>query len=184
MEQFKVMPVETDRFILRAVTIEDAASMYLYASDAETVKYTTFPAHTSVANSRESIEAFFLTRPAKGWPESFAIVDKTTQEMVGTCDFWPLKTEGHYEMGYIIRKDYWGKGAMSEVSQAVLDYAFEHYPVAVMKLKHVVGNTASGKIALKLGFKPLGIIEDGTSTAQGSQDAMMYELTREDHTHE
>lgn len=183
-EQFRVKPIETQRFKLRAVTLDDAADMYEYASDAETVQYTTFPPHTSVENSAESITRFFLTKPDEGKPESFAIVDKTNDKMIGTCDFWPLEETGVWEMGYIINKAYWGQGVMSEVSKAVLDYAFENYDIDVMKLKHVVDNVASGKVALKLGFKPLGIVSEGTSTAQGSFDAMCYEIRKEDMNHE
>lgn len=184
MELVKIKPIETERFILRAVTIDDASDMYDYAKDTETTKYVTFPAHDSIETSVFSIENFFLNRSAKGWPEAFGIVDKTNNKMIGTCDFWPLKEQGHYEMGYIIHKDYWGKGVMSEVASAVLAYAFNNYPVDVMHLKHVDVNIGSGKVATKLGFKKIGIVKDGTNTGSGVFDAMTYELRKEDYFNE
>lgn len=184
MEQYKVKPIETERFRLRAVKLDDAEDMYDYAKDADTTKYVTFPSHDSVEVSRSSIEQFFINRPEKGWPEAFAIVDKTNDKMIGTCDFWPLKEEGHYEMGYIIHRDYWGQGVMSEVALAVLKYAFDNYNVLDMKIKHVVENSASGNVALKLGFKRIGVETNGTTTASGVHDAMVYHLTREDYLSE
>lgn len=184
MEKFRVKPIETERFLLRAVKIEDAKDMYEYCSDELTTKYVTFPTHDSVEVSKESIEMFFISRPEKGWPEAFAIVDKSNDKMIGTCDFWPLKDEGVYEMGYIINKEYWGQGVMTEVAKAVLDYAFANFDVEVMKLKHVVENQASGNIALKLGFTKLRVEPNGTSTSSGTHDAMCYELKREDYKNE
>lgn len=184
MEQFRLKPIETERFKLRAVNIDDAKDMYEYASDQETVQYTTFPAHTSVENSKENIEKFFLTRPAEGKPESFAVVDKATNQMIGTCDFWPKADKGHWEMGYVINKKYWGQGVMSEVAKAVLAYAFENYDIDVMHLKHVTENIASGKVALKLGFTMTGTDSLGTMTAAGKTEATLYELRKEDYTRE
>ncbi len=181
MEKFKVRPIETERFNLRAVTVEDAKDMFVYASDAETVQYTTFLPHKDLDETIDTIKRFFINKPQEGKPESFAIVDKKTDRMIGTCDFWPLEGEGVWEFGYIINKEYWGQGVMTEVAKAVLDYAFENFDVEIMKLKHVVDNVGSGKVALKLGFKQLGVVKDGAQAGLGVVDAMTHEMRKEDH---
>ena len=179
MNQYKIPEIKTERLILRAVTLLDAEDMYAYASDPLVAKYTLFGAHTSLENTKETIENVFLSRPSRGIPEGFAIVDKTNGKMIGTCDFWPLEKEGVFEMGYALHHDYWAKGIMSEAGEAVLKYAFDDYGVEIMTLKHHVDNPGSGKVALKLGFEEVGIIKKGTFTALGDADAMTYSLTKE-----
>ena len=181
MEDYKVPVIETERLILRAVSMDDAPAMFEYAHDEDVARYTLFGAHPTLEHTKEVIETVFLSRPSRKIPESFAVVDKKTHKMIGTCDFWPLKDEGVYEMGYALHKDYWGKGIMSEAGKAVLDYAFNNYPVSVMTLKHHIDNPGSGKVALKLGFKPLGVVKLGTFTALGKADCNAYELRKEDY---
>lgn len=179
MEKYKIPQLETERLILRAITMDDAEDMYEYASDPIVAKYTLFGAHTSLENTKETIENVFLSRPSRGIPEGYVIVDKNNHKMIGTCDFWPLEEEGVFEMGYALNHDYWAKGIMTEAGAAVLDFAFNQYGVQIMKLKHHIDNPGSGKVALKLGFDQLGIIKLGTFTAAGDADAMTYSLTKE-----
>lgn len=176
---YTVGTIETERLILRAVQMEDAEAMFAYASDPLVAKYTLFGAHTSLDNTKEVIENVFLSRPSRGIPESFAIVDKALNRMIGTCDFWPLDESGLFEMGYALSQDYWRQGIMSEAGAAVLEFAFNTYGVERMSLKHHVDNPGSGAVARKLGFEHRGTIELGTFTAEGKADAETYILTKE-----
>ena len=184
MEKYKVPVLETERLILRAVAYADAKDMFEYASNESVSRYTLFGAHASLAETKSVIREVFLSKPENGIPESFAIVDKETNKMIGTCDFWPLKEEGVFEMGYALHQDYWGKGIMTEAGKKVLDYAFCNFPISVMSLKHHVDNPASGKVALHLGFTALEVVENGTFTILGEADAMTYELKKENFKNE
>ena len=87
-----VRKIETERLILRPITLDDAADMFAYCSDPETIKYLTFKQHESVEASREVIAKFFLERPQNGVPEAYAIVLKKNGKMIGTgrCSFGSL----------------------------------------------------------------------------------------------
>ncbi|NLL75343.1 MAG: GNAT family N-acetyltransferase [Erysipelothrix sp.] len=179
MDKYKVPVLETERLILRAIELDDAKDMYAYASDPVVAKYTLFGAHASLEDTQEVIKNVFLTRPSQGKPEGYVIVDKETNTMIGTCDFWPLEKPGVFEMGYALNRNYWGKGIMSEAGNAMLEFAFDTYGVEVMSLKHHVDNPASGAVAIRLGFRKIGVKTLGTFTAEGDADAAIYELTKE-----
>ena len=54
--------IETERLHLRPVTLEDAPSMFEYASN-ETVTRYTFPTNQSLEETRNNIALFYLVEP-------------------------------------------------------------------------------------------------------------------------
>lgn len=83
------------------------------------------------------------------WP----IYNLTTNEFIGCCGLKPYKIdEGIYEIGFHIRKDYWGKGYAFEAATAVIDYAFNILKVDSLFAGHNPNNLGSKKILYKLGF--------------------------------
>ena len=70
MDKYYIPTLNTERLILRAVTLDDAQDMFEYASQDQVVRFTTFPAHKDVEGSKEAIKEFFLKRPSRSWPEA------------------------------------------------------------------------------------------------------------------
>ena len=54
--------IESERLILRPVTLKDAPDMYEYAQDEETTYYV-FERHTSLEKTEEAITEYFLEDP-------------------------------------------------------------------------------------------------------------------------
>lgn len=180
MKKHHVPVLETDRLILRAVSLKDAKDMFEYASQDKVVKYTLFPKHETEYQSFDTIQSIFINRPSKAWPESFAIVLKENNKMIGTCDFWPVTGEGIYEMGYVLNPKYWNQGIMSEAGSKILDFAFNKYGVRRMELNHIEGNLSSQKVALKLGFIYEGRKRQAQKFEGVYKDLLYYGLLKED----
>ena len=73
------------------------------------------------------------------------------------------------EIGYVLSKDYWGKGLMAEAVKEVLRYVFEDLKLDAVFCGHYMWNTQSGRVQEKCGFRflhrgerisSLGNIED------------------------
>ena len=73
------------------------------------------------------------------------------------------------EIGYVLSKDYWGRGLMPEAVKEVIKYLFEVVNLDVIFCGHFLSNTRSGRVQEKCGFKhyafmkyetQLGTIED------------------------
>lgn len=56
----------------------------------------------------------------------FLAVEKITAKIVGQIALMPDKIEGEdlLEVGYILKKEHWGKGFAKEGAKAMIDYAF------------------------------------------------------------
>lgn len=95
MDPYKMPILETERLILRPVSIHDVDAMFDYASRPEVAYYTLFKPHESVHETRNIIETLFLARPSKQVPEAFAIVIKEQDKWLGHVIFGQPKVLKH-----------------------------------------------------------------------------------------
>ena len=146
--------IETARLILRQWSVDDAESLYRYASDRRVSELALWPCHDSVDMSRDVIEKIFIHNPY-----SFAIVIKDTREPVGCIGLVPdgdahySLVEGEREVGYWIGFPLWRRGFVTEALRGLIDYCRN-----VMKLKSLLittdsRNIASQVVAEKCGFR-------------------------------
>jgi len=85
-------------------------------------------------------------------------IDKNTNQVVGQFGLLhqKIKDEKYWEIGYILRKAYWGKGYATEGAKACIDYAFD-----VLNADKVIcairpQNTTSISVAKRLGMAKKG----------------------------
>lgn len=84
------------------------------------------------------------------WP----IFELVTEELIGCCGIRPFKSETHsYEIGFHLRKRYWGIGYALEAAKAVIDYSFTVLRAEKLYAGHHPQNEASKKLLTKLGFQ-------------------------------
>ena len=63
------------------------------------------------------------------------------------------------EIGYVLAKDYWGRGLMPEAVKAVIDWMFEHTDIDFLTCGYFVHNRQSKRVQEKCGFHFLKYIE-------------------------
>ncbi len=73
---------------------------------------------------------------------------------------------GEVELGYWFARPHWGQGYATEATRAVLGLAqaLGHRRVVA---GHFVDNPASGRVLIKAGFRPAGIVRQRFSAARG-----------------
>lgn len=87
------------------------------------------------------------------WP----IFELASGELIGCCGIRPFSPEERaYEIGFHLRKDYWGMGYASEAAKAVIDYSFVTLKADKLYAGHHPQNEASKKLLTKLGFRYIG----------------------------
>lgn len=158
MENYKVLLVknrhlETERLLLRPVTLNDAQDMHAYASDEETTYYV-FDRHKSITETKESIVSYFLEKPFG----KYAIELKENKKMIGTIDIRKTGKTDRGELGYTLNKDYQGNGYMTEAGQALLKLSFDVLEFHTVFAMHDERNTASGKVMERLGMQKEGML--------------------------
>ncbi len=58
--------IETERLLLRPVTLDDAEAMFAYASDKDNTRYT-FPTNQNLEETKNNIAQFYLANPLGRW---------------------------------------------------------------------------------------------------------------------
>lgn len=181
MLNLKMPRMMTERLLLRPIELKDASDMFEYASNPEVLKYLWWEAHTSVEQSRHSIEEHFLTRPSRGIPEAYAIIWKANQKMIGTIDIHTVHFNDVGVIGYVIHQAYWNKGIISEVLPLLISVAFNHCGFYRLEINHCADNVASGKIIEKAGFMFEGQFRKRKIERDGHRaDYLYYGLCRDD----
>lgn len=145
--------VRTQRLILRRWLESDAESLYKYASEPEVSRHALWPIHTSVEMSKWVIDNVFIPNP-----DTYAIVLRSTQEVIGCIGLVPLGEE-HYdiernerEIGYWIGLPYWNQGLTSEALNGFIKYLSSQDKADSLLITTDASNIASQRVAEKCGF--------------------------------
>jgi ribosomal-protein-alanine N-acetyltransferase len=87
----------------------------------------------------------------------WAIIDKKTEDFIGWTGLKyekALRKEfNYYDLGYRLRKKYWGHGIATETAIASLKYGFEKLNLKAIGAAAEVNHIASNKILKKIGLK-------------------------------
>ncbi|MGG5342782.1 GNAT family N-acetyltransferase [Enterococcus sp. AZ192] len=145
--------LETERLILRPVTLDDAIEMYEYASDEETVTYV-FPIHQSLKDTKKSIANYFVCAPLG----KYGIALKETGRFIGTIDLRVEEKHNNGEIGYTLNKKFWGKGYVPEAANELLRLGFEELKLIRICAVHDIDNPKSGRVMEKIGMKIEGTV--------------------------
>ena len=141
--------IETQRLYLRPFLFEDAEDFYKIASNPENLQFI-FPSQADLAETQYVLANYFMKNPLGVW----AICDKETNRMIGSIKFEKLdEIKSEAELGYFLRKDFWGKGLMTEAVKELVNLSFEKFQLKELKIVTHVENIGSQKVALKAGFR-------------------------------
>ena len=147
--------LETDRLILRAWEITDLDDFFEYASVEGVGEKAGWEHHKSKDKSLEILKMFMEEKKV------FAIVLKENQKVIGSIGIEELSEEldkdsdnllGR-ELGYVLNKDYWNKGIMTEAVSKVVDYCFNTLKLNFLMASYFNHNIASKKVLENLNFK-------------------------------
>jgi [ribosomal protein S5]-alanine N-acetyltransferase len=117
--------LQTPRLLLREFTPEDAGALALVLSDPEAMR------HYPAPYDREGVKQW-IERNRRRYRDNgvglWAMELTNTGEMIGDCGVLVQQVDGEqlYEIGYHLRRAFWGQGLASEAAIACRDWAFAH----------------------------------------------------------
>ncbi len=150
--------VATERLTLRDFRPEDWKAVQGYAADPEAVKYRPF-GPCSDDETREVVQE--ISRQSGQHHRScfdLAIVLTAENQLIGGCDLVCDNERGEAGLGYILARDYWGQGYMTEAIGGLLGFAFEQLGVNRIFAEVEAENRGSVRVLEKTGFKPVGAL--------------------------
>ena len=153
--------LETERLLLRPMCMSDDEDMYRYAHRQDVTEYLRWSPHPSISYTRDYL-SYIEERYALGEFYDWAVVEKESGRMIGTCGFASLDSENDRgELGYVLNPDYHGKGYGTEAARRVLQFGFDVLHLHRIEAKFMQENRASLHVMEKLGMTLEGYRRDG-----------------------
>ena len=149
--------LKSERLILREWKQSDLDDFFAYASVEGVGEMAGWAHHQNKEKSQEILDKFILEK------KTFAIVYKENNKVIGSLgvekyclenvlsEFFDYKGR---EIGYVLAKDYWGKGLMPEAVKLVTDYLFNVLNYDFLLCGYYDFNHQSKRVQEKCGFTP------------------------------
>jgi len=142
--------INTDRLLLRPLTLADESALAAVLSDAETMRW--YPRPYSTEEVRQGIERQISRySDGSGLP---GIIEKETGRLIGDCGPTWQEVEGcmELEIGYHVNRECWNQGFATEAGRAVMEDTFRRFPVDRVTSLIRPENVASRRVAEKNGL--------------------------------
>lgn len=144
--------LNTIRLTLRPFKEDDIYDFYEYAKVEGVGEMAGWSHHKNISESGKILSLFIRNK------NQFAIV--YNNKVIGSIgiekyreDLFPeLKDKEGREIGYVLSKDYWGQGIMTEAIDKVIEYLFKEVKLDFLTVSHFVKNNRSKRVIEKLGF--------------------------------
>ena len=146
--------METERLILRPWQESDLADFYEYASVDGVGQMCGWLPHKNMEESKMILNMFI------GEKKTLALELKDSGKVIGSigletrdADLGISEDLMGREIGYVLNKDYWGRGLMPEAVKAVIDYCFAELQFDWLTCGHFFWNDQSWRVVEKCGFR-------------------------------
>ncbi|WP_243354391.1 GNAT family N-acetyltransferase [Bacillus litorisediminis] len=179
---FKPFPIlETERLLLRPITLADKEAIFDYSSRPEAAQYVTWEAHKSLSDTQTFLD-FVLNQYESGGVAPWGMVIKATNQLIGTIDFVSWNKSHQYgEIGYVCSPDYWGNGYTPEAGQALLRFGFEKMGLVRIQARTFAENQASQRVLKKLGMTYEGTMRKAMKVKGNHWDITMYSILNKEY---
>jgi len=145
--------LETQRLLLRHLTLDDLDELYALYSDPEIREY--FPDGVlSLEETREELEWHMHGHPDNNKLGLWATIHKETGKFIGRCGLLPWEIEGRLEVeiAYLLDKNFWHQGLATEAASGILRYAFQTLNLSRLICLIDPENVPSQKVAERIGM--------------------------------
>ncbi|MBN2794685.1 MAG: GNAT family N-acetyltransferase [Clostridia bacterium] len=172
--------IETERLILRKITVKDAEDLFeTFSSEEAMLYFGMFPfeeIHEVYAMIENFKKGYDLNRMIR-----FAIELKEEHKVIGTCGFHAYSPPNNRaEVGFELNPKYHQKGYMTEALKALINFGFQ-----ILKLNRIEGlvypeNRPSQLTMEKQGFKREGLLRQYMIFRNKPQDLYIYGFLKEE----
>lgn len=165
--------IETQRLLLREITLHDTDVMFQLHSNPDVQKYTGEPPIDSIEEMEQAIQTRINDYKKYGYGR-WATFLKDKMHFIGWAGLAYLPEFDKIDLGYRFLPKYWGKGYATEASHAILAYGFNN-----LQLKQIIAialkeNKASIRVMEKVGMK----FDKFAPYEEGGEDVVWYQLQK------
>lgn len=168
------------RLLLRALTAEDAPSLFAIFSDPEVMRYWShrpFNRPSQAVDYLAEIRQGFESKTLFQWGLARAEDDL----VIGTCTLWQLDPRNQRaEVGFALARDHWGQGWMSDGLTTLIGYSFSTLGLRRLEADVDPANAASIALLERMGFVREGLMRERWLVEGVASDSVFLGLLRKD----
>ena len=144
-----MVTLETERLVLRMFRESDLDSYAEMCADPVVMRYISTGRTLSRAEAWRDMALVLGHWQLRGYG-LWAVEERQSRTLVGRIGCWSPEGRPGFEVGWMLRRQYWGHGYATEGARAALDFAF-----TVLQIPHVISliyqdNTPSIRVAHRL----------------------------------
>ena len=147
--------IKTERLILRSWRQEDLDDFYDYARVDGVGQMAGWLPHESKETTQMILDSFITHKKTFALELDGKVIGSLGIETYNEEKFPELANLQGRSIGYVLSKEYWGKGLMPEAVKAVQQYLFEEVGLDFLLISHFVWNGQSRRVIQKCGFQYL-----------------------------
>jgi RimJ/RimL family protein N-acetyltransferase len=186
-----IVPLVTERLLLRLVEPSDAAAIHRFRGDPSATRYLSHDPLTPAANGERLAELLALRQASSrewfnyGW----AITLRESDEVIGDARTWnstALTEAGvlsrgkhpvqHAALAYVLHPDFHRQGYGREAAAALVNWLFAERNISTVVAGVYAPNTPSIRLLRSLGFQQDGITPADQTTAGKDYPLLMFHL--------
>jgi RimJ/RimL family protein N-acetyltransferase len=180
-KKMKQIPtLETERLVLRAFGLNDAAEVQRLAGDMAIADTTLNIPHPYEDGMAEEWISKHQDTFVKEQGVTLAVTRKSDGSLVGAISLMRSAKSHQAELGFWIGKPYWNHGFCTEEGQAILQYAFTERALLRIHACHITRNPASGRVMAKLGMLHEGVRRKHVRKWDKCEDLELYGILEDD----
>jgi RimJ/RimL family protein N-acetyltransferase len=166
-----MVTLETDRLILRMLRASDFDAYAEMCADAEVMRYIGDGQPVARPMAWRGLATMVGHWSLRGYG-MWATEERSSGVLVGRIGFWNPEGWPGFELGWTLRRSFWGRGYATEGARAALQFAFTGLgQTQVISLIHPE-NAASIRVAQRLGERLVG------PTEVMGKSALVYRISR------
>ena len=151
--------LKTERLTLRPWTLNDLADFNEYASVDGVGQMAGWLPHKNMEESLDILKKFIDGKKTFAIKYDGKVIGSLGIEKYDEEELPEYSEKLGREIGYVLSKDYWGRGLMPEAVGAVIKYLFEVVKLDFIVCGHFADNSQSKRVQEKCGFKHLKLIK-------------------------
>ena len=149
----------TKRLILREWKEDDLDDFYEYASVPGVGEMAGWHFHETRGKTKKILDIFINGKKTFAIVYNNKVIGSLGIEEYNDKAFPEFNELNGREIGYVLSKDYWGKGIMPEAVNAVINYCFNELKLDFLMCGHFTTNNQSWRVQEKCGFKHYKLIK-------------------------
>lgn len=155
----QIPTLHTKRLVLRPFVEADATSLFEISQDSEVMRFIGDRSIPTMEDCWRAVAAWLGHWELRGYGP-WAVEERASGRFIGRVSLWFPYGWPAPELGYLLGRDWWGRGYATEAAGAGLDWAFAHVNELAEWISLVdPANHASIRVVTKLGQTPRGETE-------------------------